>query len=83
MSTWNCPGVPENPNPLVSPLSLAEAVAEVDRALNCGALPGVRYPVVLRGHYHDATGYEDRLCACPSPLTYAPQPRYHDPREGE
>ena len=25
------------------------------------------------GHYHDATGYEDTLCQCPSPGTYAPQ----------
>jgi hypothetical protein len=26
-----------------------------------------------QGHYHDATGCEDTLCRCPSPLTYAPQ----------
>jgi len=27
----------------------------------------------LSGHYHDATGHEDTVCNCPSPLTYAPQ----------
>ena len=67
------PGAKIGPAPRLAARRMQDVLGIADGAPVGTIEPLIAAALEQPGHYHDATGHEDTLCHCPSPLTYAPQ----------